>query len=109
MRRRNPTSGALNPELSERLQDEETCMARVPPIAYGELAALFTYLNRPNPRPCSHSLTETSEFLVSRGLPVEPTVRWLKANGGFCDCEVILNVAYRWGARVGWEAEDEDG
>jgi hypothetical protein len=82
---------------------------RRPPVAYDALAALFTYWNRPNPRPCSHRLAETTAFLESHNLPIERTLRWLKANGAYCDCEVILNVAYRWGVRVGWNAEDEGG
>jgi hypothetical protein len=82
--------------------------ATAPPIPYDDVAALFTYLNRPNPRRCTNTLAEATEFLRSRRLPVEPTLRWLRANGGYCDCEVILNVTDKWGKRVGWKAEGED-
>jgi hypothetical protein len=83
-------------------------MPRVPPIPYDDLAALFACLNRPDPRRCTNTLAETTEFLLSRRLPVERTLRWLRANGGYCDCEVILNVTDKWGQRVGWKAEGED-
>jgi hypothetical protein len=83
-------------------------MAKAPPISHDDIAALFTYLNRPDPRRCTNTLADTAEFLRSRRLPVEPTLRWLRANGGYCDCEVILNVTDTWGERVGWDAEGGD-
>lgn len=76
------------------------------PISHDELKALFAWLGRPNPPPCDHSHRETIQFLEQRKLPVEQTVAWLKANGGFCDCEVIYNVTDEWGDVVGWNPEE---
>jgi hypothetical protein len=42
-------------------------------------------------------------------LPAEETITWLRANGGFCDCEAIFNVADAWGDRIGWQPHLEDG
>lgn len=78
-----------------------------PPITYAELRGLFDHLDRPNPDPCSHTHRETEEFLRSRGLPVEPTLAWLRASGGYCDCEVIFNVDAEWGERLGRVVTDE--
>ena len=81
-------------------------MSDFPPISDDDVAALFTYLNRPDPPPCEHSHAETTAFLQSRGLPIAETLEWLRSNGGFCDCEVIYNVADKWGERVGWRSEE---
>jgi len=79
-----------------------------PPISYDDLKALFEWLDRPNPPPCDHSHKETEQFLRKHGLPIGQTLDWLKANGGFCDCEVIFNVTDKWGDKVGWEPEEEE-
>lgn len=42
---------------------------------------------------CDNTLRHTREFLKSRSLPEGRAVAWLEAHGGFCDCEVLLNVA----------------
>jgi hypothetical protein len=79
-----------------------------PPISYDDLKALFEYLDRPNPPACDHSHKECLEFLNGRKLPVDATLAWLKANGGFCDCEVIFNVTNEWGEKVGFNPETEE-
>ncbi len=79
-----------------------------PPISYDNLKSLFDYLDRPDPPPCDHTHKETIEFLKENGLPVVPTVAWLKANGGYCDCEVIYNVTDIWAEKVGWKPNSEE-
>ncbi|MBA3313136.1 MAG: DUF2695 domain-containing protein [Planctomycetaceae bacterium] len=69
---------------------------------------MFDWLDRPNPPPCDHSHRLTTEYLRDRALPTEPTLGWLKANGGYCDCEVMFNVTDKWGERIGWEPANED-
>ncbi|MFQ5654576.1 MAG: DUF2695 domain-containing protein [Planctomycetota bacterium] len=53
------------------------------------------------------SLRETIAFLESRDLPVDRMVDWLKSRGGYCDCEVLVNVQSEWdektGRDAGWE------
>lgn len=78
------------------------------PISATDLRALFDHLDQPDPAPCSHTMQETEAFLRARGLPVEPTVRWLATQGAGCDCEVIFNVDAVWGERVGREPPPDD-
>jgi len=70
---------------------------------------LFDYLDEPDHPPCDHTLKATRKFLAGNKLPVRSTVKWLKANGGYCDCEVMLNTWMRW---IDWAEEgqpdDED-
>ncbi|MDP6543752.1 MAG: DUF2695 domain-containing protein [Phycisphaerae bacterium] len=79
-----------------------------PPISSDHIKSLFDYLDRPNPTPCGHTHKETIEFLKENGLPVVPTIAWLEANGGYCDCEIIYNVTDTWGEKVGWKPNIEE-
>ena len=81
---------------------------RKPPISHADLRSLFTFLDRLDPPPCQHDHRETIQFLKSRNLPIESTLAWLRANGGFCDCEVIYNVTEKWGDAVGWVPADDE-
>jgi hypothetical protein len=47
-------------------------------------------------RPCDHTLSLTEHWLHQRGvLDTRPVCKWLQEEGGFCDCEVLLNVVLR--------------
>jgi hypothetical protein len=70
------------------------------PIPQCVLAELFVYLDREDAPSCDHSLRETILFLQERKLAVEPVVEWLRQHGGYCDCEVIFNVADKFGEIV---------
>src|SRR5262245_41799679 len=78
-----------------------------PPISKDDLLALFEYLNRTNPPPCTHTFSETTAFLRDHSLPVESTTVWLTQNGAFCDCEVIYNTADKWGDWAGFAPTDD--
>jgi hypothetical protein len=41
---------------------------------------------------CDNTLAHTTDWLKSKGLDVDATLDWLRGEGGYCDCEVILNV-----------------
>lgn len=45
-------------------------------------------------RYCDGTLHLTEEFIDENGLDKESTIEWLQDHGGFCDCEVLLNIAY---------------
>ena len=45
-------------------------------------------------RYCDGTLRLTEEFIDKNGLDKESTIEWLQDHGGFCDCEVLLNIAY---------------
>jgi Protein of unknown function (DUF2695) len=77
-----------------------------PPISHTDLKELFEWLDRPNPPPCEHGYKETLQFLNSRGLQIDPTLKWLQDNGGYCDCEIIYNVTDQWGGIVGFQPSE---
>lgn len=77
------------------------------PIDRDQLRELFELLDRPNPPPCDHRLSETYVFLQDRGLPIDVTLKWLSANGAGCDCEVIYNTSQRYGAELGFEPTEK--
>jgi len=58
------------------------------------LADLFGWLDRRvSDEGCDgQSLRHTREFLRDRHIPMAEAVDWLQGFGGFCDCEVLLNV-----------------
>ncbi len=63
-----------------------------PPISDEHLEDLYEHLTRDGRPACDHTHRETVEFLKARGLPVGETIEWLERNGGYCDCEVLMNV-----------------
>lgn len=42
---------------------------------------------------CDHTLARSREWLSRQGRDVESDLRWLKQQGGACDCKVMTNVA----------------
>lgn len=42
--------------------------------------------------PCDNRLTRSIAWLKANGHNVEVYTKFLEANGGFCDCEVLMNV-----------------
>ncbi|HEY0744457.1 MAG TPA: DUF2695 domain-containing protein [Chryseosolibacter sp.] len=54
---------------------------------------LFDHLDENLGDECDHSLTMTTEFLKEKGIEnIDKVVEWLNDNGGYCDCEVLMNV-----------------
>jgi hypothetical protein len=54
---------------------------------------LFDYLDGNLGDECDHSLAMTIEFLKEKGIEnIDKVVEWLNDNGGYCDCEVLINV-----------------
>ena len=83
-------------------REEQTKLLESIPMAHPELRSLFDLLNREDAPACDHTLRETIAFLNERNLDVEKIVRWLNDHGGYCDCEVIFNVADKFGEIVEW-------
>lgn len=44
---------------------------------------------------CDGTTRLTRVFLDGQTLPIDDLVEWLKSKGGYCDCEVYLNVTGR--------------
>ena len=81
-------------------------MTSFPPIPDDDVAALFTYLNRPNPSPCTHSYAQTVDFLRSRSLPIDETIEWLRVVCEYVDAlgadaaDIIRSVVKGTGKEV---------
>ncbi len=63
---------------------------------------------RPSTPECDHTLMQTRKFLESRELDDEEIVPWLNSHGGYCDCEVMLNVDDKVGDIVEWYLDEEE-
>lgn len=57
-----------------------------------EHECLYCYLDRVLQVFGCDGLTFTTRWITSRRRPHKWVLRWVEANGGFCDCEVILNA-----------------
>ncbi len=63
------------------------------PLSLTELRAMFDMLRKEVPRRgCDHTRRLTLGWLAERGHDVQRVFAWLDTQGGFCDCEVIMNV-----------------
>lgn len=63
------------------------------PISREKFKELFDYLDaKLDGNGCNHDLRFTLEFLNNHSIPLEPIVEFLQKNGGYCDCEVLVNV-----------------
>ena len=71
------------------------------PLPKPDLAALFDHLDeRLEEDGCDDTLRLTQAFLAARGLGVVAVSKWLQAEGGGCDCEVLANVEDAWSDRL---------
>ncbi|HET7539506.1 MAG TPA: DUF2695 domain-containing protein [Polyangiaceae bacterium] len=85
-------------ELKKRWRTNEKAAARAAfPLPGPELAALFDHVEDAIERSgCDHSLRFTASWLEQQRHESESVVTWLRAHGGFCDCEVVANVRDHW-------------
>jgi hypothetical protein len=44
----------------------------------------------------NHTLRLTRAWLAKYKVQPEPVLEWLEEHGGFCECEVVLNAAFRF-------------
>lgn len=61
------------------------------PISREEFEGIFDFLD--TRETCNHNLEGTIEYLETKGIASEPVIEWLREQGGYCDCEVMVNVA----------------
>lgn len=76
----------------EALRSKEEALKQFIPMSRSDLAAFLRHLTRRKRPTCDHTLRDTLAFLHKRKLDVDPIVKWLKERGGFCDCELRMNV-----------------
>ena len=63
------------------------------PMTKKDFLDLCDHLEDSHGKKCDGTIRHTVKFLQKRELDVESIKCWLQQNGGYCDCEVILNVA----------------
>jgi len=85
-------------ELKKRWKKAEKDAARAMfPLPNDKLEAMFDAVEQAlEEAECDHSLRVTIEWLRASGFDIDAVVAWLENNGGFCDCEVILNARGHW-------------
>jgi hypothetical protein len=94
-----PSSSEKNRRKALRHAAEQNARAaeaaRIP-ISREDLTQLFGHLDTSLAKGCDHSLRFTRAFLHEKQLSEASIVPWLGEYGGYCDCEVLANVAERW-------------
>jgi hypothetical protein len=67
------------------------------PISLPDLGALFDYLDvKLSEKNCDHTVRLTTEFLQQKKVDTAKALPWLREYGGYCDCEVLMNVENEW-------------
>lgn len=62
------------------------------PVPVAVLKALFDYVDgQLKSNECDNTLRHALDFIRNNGLPEQAVVCWLEDNGGYCDCEVLMN------------------
>lgn len=68
-----------------------------PPLPEPQMQALFDVLRRERAlEKCDTTLRLVKGWLKEQGLAFERVEAWLHENGGYCDCEVLLNAEPAW-------------
>ena len=79
--------------LCARLASRAAGRRRGRPIEPRQLRALFDVLDRELAvHGCDNTCARTKRWLAENDLPVAKVLAWLRARGGYCDCEVVMNV-----------------
>lgn len=67
------------------------------PLPDDLLESLFAFVGDALERNgCDHTLRATDVWAANHAVAREPLVRWLRENGGYCDCEVVANAEDHW-------------
>lgn len=79
------------------MEDTEKFEATLP-ISREKFEELFDYLDAQlDTNGCNHDLRLTMKFLTdNHKIPLEPVLEFLQKNGGYCDCEVLMNVEQKF-------------
>lgn len=82
--------------LSQLIDGEAAANPAGPPLSTTMLRQLIGAVNAVVwVAGCDHTLRHTRAYLRTNHFAVEPVVDWLRAHGGYCDCELGLNVVER--------------
>jgi len=85
---------ARRKELLNGIRDEARRKVRDSlPVPLPVLKALFDFLDgQLKSTECDNTLRLVLDFVRQNGLPEGPVVDWLRDNGGYCDCEALMNA-----------------
>lgn len=85
-------------EILSQLSGEELEMyVQKLPIDAELLEDLFYRLHtKLGNQPCSHTLNNSMQFIMERGLNFPKITAWLNNNGGYCDCKILENIEPEW-------------
>jgi hypothetical protein len=50
---------------------------------------------------CDHHLRHAMRFMMDNRLDFPKLTSWLNENGGYCDCEVMKQIAPKWRGKFG--------
>lgn len=63
------------------------------PLPVPVLKGLFDYVDSQlNSTECDNTLRHALDFIRDNSLPEEAVTGWLENNGGYCDCETLMNT-----------------
>jgi uncharacterized protein DUF2695 len=71
---------------------ERADLLAVMPLSPHQLHRLLVYLDA-NLEACDHTTKFTGIFLDVENLDMDKVLAWLREHGGYCDCEVLANLA----------------
>ena len=76
-----------------KAKEQEQISAALP-VSVDVLKDLFDWLDKTAEKQvCDNTLSQTLIFLEKNDLKKDELIDWLKERGGYCDCEVLANVA----------------
>ena len=75
------------------LREEQAAMAALMPLDQAQLEALLDAVDEAlEADGCDHTLRATDAWAEEHGVDVERLHEGLAAHGGYCDCEVLMNL-----------------
>jgi hypothetical protein len=75
------------------LRDEQAASASLMPLDRPQLESLLTHVDDAVQREgCDHSRRATDAWASARGIALDALHTGLEEYGGYCDCEVVMNV-----------------
>lgn len=75
------------------LRAQQAASAARMPLERAQLEALLAHVDAAVlANGCDHTLAVTDAWAARHDLPLEPLYAGLEEYGGFCDCEVVMNV-----------------
>jgi hypothetical protein len=90
----DPTEKQRRKELKREYKAKERdAILSSLPVSSEAIAGLFDHVDTQLQNDdCDDTLRISIEFAEESNWDVDGVVEWLRSNGGYCDCEVLMNV-----------------